>query len=92
MAPIFRMVCSPVALAGGPKGWTAETLRDGEVALVVDDVRTEKKNRMVNEPVVFYTHGLHQADEFVVNSVSKDKISGYISVPKNQTSAAALGH
>jgi hypothetical protein len=61
------------------------------VALVVDDIRTEKKNRMVNEPVVFYTHGLHQADEFVVNSVSKDKISGYISVPKNpvQISAAS---
>jgi hypothetical protein len=61
------------------------------VALVVDDIRTEKKNRMVNEPVVFYTHGLHQADEFVVNSVGKDKISGYISVPKNpvQTSATS---
>ncbi len=64
------------------------------VALVVDDVRTEKKNRMINEPIVFYTHGLHQADEFVVNSVAKDKISGYISVPKNpvQTSASASGN
>jgi hypothetical protein len=64
------------------------------VALLVDDVRTEEKNRMVNEPVVFYPHGSHQADEFVVNSVSKDKISGYISVPKNpvQTSAAASGN
>jgi hypothetical protein len=64
------------------------------VALVVDDVRTEKKDRMVNEPVVFYTHGQHQADEFVVNSVSKDKISGYISMPKNpvRTSAAASGN
>jgi hypothetical protein len=64
------------------------------VALTVDDVRTEKKNRLVNEPIVFYTHGLHQADEFVVNSVSKDKISGYISVPKNpvQTTASASGN
>ena len=59
------------------------------VALVVDDIRTEKKNRMVNEPVVFYTHGLHQADEFVVNSVSKDKIAGYISMPKNGGSTTA---
>jgi hypothetical protein len=36
MAPIFRMVCSPAALAAGPKGWTAEIMRDGEVAFVVD--------------------------------------------------------
>jgi len=63
------------------------------VALVVDDVRTEKKDRTVNEPVVFYPHGSHQADEFVVNSVSKDKISGYISMPKNGgTTSAAAGN
>ncbi len=30
------MVCSPAALVGGPKGWAAETLRDGEVALLAD--------------------------------------------------------
>jgi len=64
------------------------------VALIVDDVRTEKKDRLTNEPIVFYTHGLRQADEFVVNSVTKDKITGYISVPKNpvQTSAASAGN
>jgi hypothetical protein len=53
------------------------------VALIVNDVRTEKKDRTLNEPIVFYPNGTHQADEFVVNSVSKDKISGYVSVPKN---------
>jgi hypothetical protein len=64
------------------------------VALLVDDLSTEKKDRTVNEPIVFYQNGSHQADEFVVNSVSKDKISGYISMPKNpvQTSAAALSN
>jgi hypothetical protein len=30
------MVCSPSTLAGAPKGWAAETLRDGEVALLLD--------------------------------------------------------
>jgi hypothetical protein len=30
------MVCSPGAFAAAPKGWAAETLRDGEVALLVD--------------------------------------------------------
>jgi len=63
------------------------------VALTVDDVRTEKKDRTVNEPVIFYPRGSRQADEFVVNSVGKNKISGYVSMPKNPpaTSANASG-
>ena len=56
------------------------------VALIVDDVRTENKDRPLNQPIVFYPHGTHQADEFVVNTVGKDNISGYISMPKNPTS------
>ena len=59
------------------------------VALTVDDTRTEKKDRTLDEPVVFYPRGSHQADEFVVNSVSKDKISGYISMPKNPQATTA---
>jgi hypothetical protein len=63
------------------------------VALVVDDVRTEKKDRTVNEPIVFYPRGSHQPDEFVVNSVNKDKITGYVSMPKNgATTTAASGN
>jgi hypothetical protein len=31
------MVCPPAALAGAPAGWAAETLRDGELALLLDD-------------------------------------------------------
>ena len=63
------------------------------VALTVDDTRTEKKDRTVDEPVVFYPRGSHQADEFVVNSVAKDKITGYMSMPKNPpaTTASASG-
>src|ERR1700730_8746408 len=56
------------------------------VVLVVEDVRTENKNRLSNQPIVFYPHGTHQADEFVVNTVAKDKISGYVSIPKNPVS------
>jgi hypothetical protein len=59
------------------------------VALTVDDTRTEKKDRLVDEPVVFYPRGSHQADEFVVNSVAKDKITGYISMPKNPPATTA---
>ena len=59
------------------------------VALTVDDVRTEKKDRTIDEPVIFYPRGSHQADEFVVNSVGKNKITGYISVPKNPPATTA---
>jgi hypothetical protein len=44
VAPIFRMICTPSALAGAPKEWAAETLRDGEVALLVDDGGLEAIN------------------------------------------------
>jgi hypothetical protein len=44
MAPIFRIVCTPGALAGAPAGWAAETLREGELALLVDDGGLEAIN------------------------------------------------
>ena len=67
------------------------------VALVVDDLRTERKDRLVNEPIIFYPRGSKsQATEFVVNSVAKDKITGYVSLPKRApagaTSAASSGN
>ena len=58
------------------------------VALVVDDLRTEKKDRLVNEPIFFYPRGNRQATEFVVNSVAKDMITGYISTPKRAPTTA----
>ncbi|HWC85840.1 MAG TPA: hypothetical protein VG388_04835 [Solirubrobacteraceae bacterium] len=44
MSSIFRMVCAPAALASAPLGWTAETLREGELALLVDDGGLEAIN------------------------------------------------
>jgi hypothetical protein len=52
------------------------------VSLYVDDSRYDKKNRSVNEPIYFFTHGTRSPMEFTVNQVSKDKIAGYLSVPK----------
>jgi hypothetical protein len=60
-----------------------------DVALTVNDVRTEDSKRAVNEPIVFYPQGGHQADEFVVNSVGKDKITGYVSMPKSGATTTA---
>jgi type II secretory pathway pseudopilin PulG len=52
------------------------------IALVVEDKRFEKKNRAMNEPIFFYTSGTHLPEEIVINKVSKDTISGYVSIPK----------
>jgi len=63
------------------------------LALYVDDMRLEKKNRSVDEPIYFYTRGTRAPLELVVNGVGKDKISGYLSVPKTaSTTAAAAGN
>ncbi len=52
------------------------------VALYVDDMRLEKKNKSINEPIYFYAGGSRQPMEIVVNQVSDKKISGYLSAPK----------
>jgi uncharacterized protein (DUF2141 family) len=58
------------------------------VAIFVDDARYEKKNRSANEPIYFFTHGTRAPLEFTVNQIGKDKISGYLSVPKAKTTHA----
>jgi len=52
------------------------------VAMTVEDKRFEKKNRALNEPILFYTSGTHQPEEVVINKVGKDQVSGYVSIPK----------
>lgn len=52
------------------------------VALIVDDSRIEKKNLPINEPIFFHQGNDRRPLELVVNSVAKDKVTGYISVPK----------
>ncbi len=55
------------------------------VSIFVDDQRHEKKNLTANEPLYFFQNGSRAPLEFVVNSVSKDKITGYLSIPKTAT-------
>ena len=59
------------------------------VALTVDDVQVEKKDRTVNEPVIFYVNGSKKPYELVVNSVESNQVKGYISTPKGVTQVAA---
>lgn len=55
--------------------------------LFVDDKRFEKNNRSVDEPIYFYTHEYQVPLEMVVNQVGKNKITGYLSVPKGAAPA-----
>src|SRR5271163_4715865 len=59
------------------------------VAMTVEDKRFDKKNRALNEPIFFYTAGTKVPEEVVINKVSKDTISGYVSVPKANSAPAA---
>ena len=58
------------------------------VALYVDDMRLEKKNKSINEPIYFYTSGSHQPMELVVNSISDKSVTGYLSAPKATAASA----
>jgi hypothetical protein len=53
----------------------------------VDDKRSEKDNRSVDEPIYFYTPEYQVPLELVINQVGKNKVSGYLSVPKSATPA-----
>jgi hypothetical protein len=59
------------------------------VALYVDDLRLEKKDRAIDEPIYFYTSGARVPRELVVNQIGKDKVVGYVSVPKGHPRPAS---
>lgn len=50
--------------------------------VIADDQRVQKKDRTINEPVQFYVSGARQPYELVVNKVQKDRLVGYLAVPK----------
>jgi hypothetical protein len=52
------------------------------IALYVDDLRMEKKDRAIDEPIYFYTRGTRAPSELVVNQIGKNKVVGYVSVLK----------
>jgi len=60
------------------------------VSLYMDDARFDKKNRSVNEPIYFFIRGTRAPMEFTVNQIGKDKIAGYLSVPKTNSTHARV--
>jgi hypothetical protein len=51
--------------------------------VTADDKSIEKKDKNQSEPVQFYTGRDHMLYELVVWTVDKNKITGYLSTPKN---------
>ena len=62
------------------------------VSIYADDTRYDKKNRSANEPIYFFAHGSRAPVEFTVNQIGKDKITGYLSVPKADVTRAQAGN
>jgi hypothetical protein len=52
------------------------------IELIANDKKMEKKDRTINEPVQFYMAKTRLPHEIVVNEVQRDKIVGYLSMPK----------
>ena len=50
--------------------------------VLADDRHVEKKDKTINEPVQLYVSGNMQPYEIVVNQVTKDHVTGYLSTPK----------
>src|SRR5580704_8411134 len=57
--------------------------------VVADDKTIEKKDKTADEPVQFYIKGATHPYEIVVFDVTKDKVNGYLSTPKDVGSARA---
>jgi hypothetical protein len=68
---------------------TNVTKKRYNVSLVVDDARIEKKNLAIDEPIFFHQGKDRRPLELVVNSVGKDKVTGYISIPKTEGTQSA---
>jgi peptidyl-tRNA hydrolase len=58
------------------------------MTVIADDKTIEKKDKTADEPVQFYIHGVPRPYEIVVFDVTKDKINGYLSTPKDTGVAA----
>ena len=55
-----------------------------------DDRTIEKKDKNLDEPVQFYSGKTPALYEIVVNNISKNQVSGYLSTPKNAPTPIAV--
>ena len=59
------------------------------MAVSADDRNIEKKDKNLDEPVQFFTGKDPVLYELVVNVVEKNRVSGYLSIPKNAPAASS---
>lgn len=55
-----------------------------------DDRTIEKKNRNIDEPIQFYSGKQPQLFEVVVNNMTRNEVSGYLSTPKSAPAPIAV--
>ena len=60
-----------------------------DLELMIDDRSLSQKHVNIYQPVMFYTPDIPQPIELVINSITKDRIRGYISSPKYRQSELA---
>jgi hypothetical protein len=58
------------------------------MTVIADDKTVEKRDKTADEPVQFYVKGVPRPYEIVVFDVTKDKVNGYLSTPKDAGTAA----
>jgi hypothetical protein len=58
-----------------------------DLQLIVDEKTTEKRNRAINEPILFYRGRDRAPYEIVINQVDKNQVAGYLSVPRQRQQA-----
>jgi len=62
------------------------------LALLADDMTINKDNRTADEPIVFTPSGAQKKFyEIVVNKVSSNQVTGYLSTPKGAVETASAG-
>ena len=61
------------------------------MTLLLNDKRIEKKDKTLLEPVQFYLQGTRHLLEIVIFEVDRNRIVGYLSVPKEVAMAKASG-
>ncbi len=55
--------------------------------VIADDKHVEKKDKTLEEPVQFYVRGARTPYEIVVYDIKKDRVTGYLTTPKEAAPA-----
>ncbi|MDA2929499.1 hypothetical protein MYX84_06055 [Acidobacteria bacterium AH-259-O06] len=63
---------------------TDDKKRRADLRIYVDDIKMERKNIYVNTPINFYIGSQKIGYELVINKVNKNRIIGYVSLPKGK--------